>query len=110
MRTFYILVIFLLITMTLSIAVSISFFIKYRARQKHLLPFYNVNIELKKFDVNNIFWNLESNDELKEVNIKNCLCYSFDDIIKIEDFDFDSILIDEKSHRNILVYGISYKT
>ena len=55
MRTFYILVIFLLITMTLSIAVSISFFIKYRARQKHLLPFHNVNVEFKKLDVNNVF-------------------------------------------------------
>ena len=55
MRTFYILVIFLLITMTVSIAVSISFFVKYRARQKHLLPFHNVNTEFKKLDVNNVF-------------------------------------------------------
>ena len=38
--------------------------------------------------------------ELKEVDFKNCTCYCFDDIIKIEDFDFD-ILTDEKSHRNI---------
>ena len=29
--------------------------------------------------------------------------------IKLEDFDFD-ILIDEKSHENILIYNISYKT
>ena len=47
-------------------------------------------------------WNLkylikmESNDELKEIDIKNCTCYYFDDIIKIEDFDFDNILINEK--------------
>ena len=47
--------------------------------------------------------------ELKEVDFKNCTCYCFDDIIKIEDFDFD-ILTDEKSHRNILAYGMSYKT
>ena len=32
---------------------------------------------------------MESNDELKEIDIKNRTCYYFDDIIKIEDFDFD---------------------
>ena len=30
--------------------------------------------------------------------------------MKFEDFDFDNILIDEKSHANILIYEISYKT
>ena len=49
---------------------------------------------------------MKSNDELKETDIKNRKCYCFDDIIKIEDFDFD-ILIGEKSYKNILVYGIS---
>ena len=34
----------------------------------------------------------------------------FDDIIKLEDFDFDNIFLDEKSNKNILVYEISYKT
>ena len=28
---------------------------------------------------------------------------------KIEDLDFDNIVIDEKSYENILVYNISYK-
>ena len=28
----------------------------------------------------------------------------------MEGFDFDNILIDEKSNKSILVYGISYKT
>ena len=27
--------------------------------------------------------------------------------IKIEDFDFDNILVDEKSHENVLVFNIS---
>ena len=36
-----------------------------------------------------------SNDKLKEIDIKNCMCYNFDDIIKIEDFDLDNILIDK---------------
>ena len=49
------------------------------------------------------------NNEFIEVHIKNCLCYYFDDVIKLEDFDIDNILIDEKSHENILNYDISYK-
>ena len=32
---------------------------------------------------------MESNDELKEINIKIRTCYYFDNIIKIEDFDLD---------------------
>ena len=53
---------------------------------------------------------MESNDELKEIDIKDCIWYYFNDIIKTEDFDFDNILIDEKSYENILVYNISYKS
>ena len=52
---------------------------------------------------------MESNDALKEIDIKNRRCYYFDDIIKIKDFDLDNILIDEKSYENILVLNISYK-
>ena len=51
---------------------------------------------------------MESNDELKEINIKNCTCYYFDDIIKTKDFDLYNILIDEKSYKNVLVYNILY--
>ena len=51
------------------------------------------------------------NKELKEVCIKNCTYYYyFDDITKLEDFDLDNILIEEKSHENIFIYDISYKT
>ena len=50
------------------------------------------------------------NNEFKNVYIKNCLCCYFDDIIKLKDFDFDNILIDEISHENILTDNISYKT
>ena len=52
---------------------------------------------------------MDSNVELKEINIKNCTCYYFDDITKIEDFNLDNILIDGKSCGNILVYNILYK-
>ena len=41
---------------------------------------------------------MESNDELKESNIKNRTYYYFDDIIKIKDFDFDNILMNGKSY------------
>ena len=52
---------------------------------------------------------MESNDKLKEIDIKNFTSYYLDDIIKIEDVDLDDILIDEKSYENYLVYNISYK-
>ena len=38
------------------------------------------------------------------------MCYYFDDMIKIENFDLDNILVDEKLYKNILVYNISYKS
>ena len=43
---------------------------------------------------------MESNDKLKEIDVKNRTCYYFEDIIRIEDFDLDSILIDEKLYEN----------
>ena len=39
---------------------------------------------------------MESNDQLKETDIKNRTFYYFDDIIKIEDFDPENILINKK--------------
>ena len=36
---------------------------------------------------------MDSRDELKESDIKNRTCYYFDNIIKIEDFNLDNILI-----------------
>ena len=53
---------------------------------------------------------IESNDKLKEINVKNGTCYYFKDIIKLEDCDLDNISIDEKSYKNILVYTFLYKT
>ena len=49
---------------------------------------------------------MESNDhELKEFIITNCMCYYFNVITKIEDFDFDKILLDKKLYENILIYS-----
>ena len=52
---------------------------------------------------------MESNNELKEIDIKNRTCYYFHDIMKLEDFDFDNILLDQGGYENNLVYVISYK-
>ena len=49
-------------------------------------------------------------NELKKDGIKNRTFYYYDDLIKIEDFDFDNILLDEKSYENVLIYDVSYKT
>ena len=56
---------------------------------------------------------MDSNNELKGIDIKNGTCYYFDGIIKTEELDLDNILIDKKSrenNENILVYNILYKT
>ena len=43
------------------------------------------------------------NNEIKNVCIKNHTYY-FGRITKLEDFDLDNILIEEKSHENISIY------
>ena len=49
-------------------------------------------------------------NNLKETSIENGTCYYFHDLIKIEDFNPDIILMDEKSYEIILVYKNSYKS
>ena len=48
--------------------------------------------------------------ENNNLTIQNYMCYYFYDIIKLEDFDLDNVLVDKKSHENILIYDISYWT
>ena len=50
------------------------------------------------------------NNSFKKVCFKNPTGYYFNDIIKLEYFDLDSILIDQKSHENILVCETWCKT
>ena len=53
---------------------------------------------------------MENNEfKKKKICIQNRACYYFDDIIKLEDFDNDNILIDEKSHKNILIMTFHIK-
>ena len=42
------------------------------------------------------------NNEFKKVCCKNCTCYYFDDIIKLEYFHIDNILTNGKLYENIL--------
>ena len=41
---------------------------------------------------------MKSKDELKEIDIKNCMCYYFDDIMRVIDIDFSDSLLNEKSY------------
>ena len=89
-QNFYILLAFLSITIALLIAVSIScYLIKYRTKQKHLLPFYFTNNKLK----------------CKKPHI---LLFNY--IINIKSFDPNNIKINEKLYKNILIYYIGYVT
>ena len=56
---------------------------------------------------------MESKDELKEIDIKNCTCYYFDDIMRAldRDIDFSDILLNEtlykEKYKYISIYDIS---
>ena len=53
---------------------------------------------------------MEIKDKLKEIDIKNCACFYYDDIIKDVDIYFSDILLKGKLYENISLYEISYKT
>ena len=56
---------------------------------------------------------MESENKLKENDIKNGTCYYWDDIMRAIGIYSGDILLDEKSHEkyeNILIFDISYKT
>ena len=53
---------------------------------------------------------MEKNTKFKQVYINNGTCYYFDDIIKIENFVFNNVLLDEKLYQNILIFDVVYKT
>ena len=76
---------------------------KYWVKQNPLLP-YDYSISKLKAG----YCKMESNDKLKEIKeIKNCMCYYFDDDILI--LDLILILIDKKLYENVLVYNIHTK-
>ena len=53
---------------------------------------------------------MTKNDELIEVDIRNCKCYFFDDMISINDFNSENIKKDNKSFKDILIYYTGYET
>ena len=59
---------------------------------------------------------MEGKNELTEIDLKNRMCYYFDDMIIFWDTnnEFSDILLDKKLYKkkyeNILIYDISYKT
>ena len=49
-------------------------------------------------------------NKVKDIDIRNRTYYFFNDIINMKNFDPNSIKVDEKSYRNILIYYIGYVT
>ena len=49
-------------------------------------------------------------NELKEIDIKNRVCYYFDDIISGTKINFSNIILNKILHENISVDNISYKS
>ena len=52
---------------------------------------------------------MESKNEFKKIDIKNCTCSYFDDVMKVEDINAYNILLDTKTYENILACNILYK-
>ena len=46
--------------------------------------------------------------EVKEINIKNKVCYSCDDVVDLKNFQSHLLKIDKKSHKDIDTYDIGY--
>ena len=67
-----------------------------------------------KFYINRFIIKMETNSELKEIDIK--IVHAIISMMQLElktliyIFDFDNMLIDKKSQENILVYNILYKS
>ena len=49
-------------------------------------------------------------NKIKDISMKNCSYYFFNDIINIKKIDPNNIKIDEKSYKNIIMYYIGYVT
>ena len=50
---------------------------------------------------------MDGNIKLKEIAIKNRLCYNFSEMMKINNIEFDDTLSDEKSKGNFLIYDFA---
>ena len=61
-----------------------------------------------KINITNIMSKMNNDNKLKEIHIKNCAYYFFDDLINIKNLDPNEIKIDEKSYKNILSYYVGH--
>ena len=48
-------------------------------------------------------------NKVKDIDIKNCIYYFFNDIINIKNINSNNIKIDEKPYKDILIYYIGYE-
>ena len=90
---------FLLGTICLLLLLLITincYYIKHRLKEETCYHFSNIKVV--------------TNNELKEIDIKNGTSYYFNDMIKNNDFDLGTNLLDEKLYKNILTYHAAYKT
>ena len=46
----------------------------------------------------------------KEINIKECTCYFYNDIIDLKTFDSKNLKLDKKTYKNLDIYNIGYVT
>ena len=53
---------------------------------------------------------MKSKNWLKEIDVKERVCYYFDDIVNGTKINFSNILLNKKLYENISVYNIYYKT
>ena len=53
---------------------------------------------------------MESKNKLKQIDIKTCACYYYDDTINGTNINFNNILLNKKVYESISVYDIFYKT
>ena len=49
-------------------------------------------------------------NSIKGIEVKNCMCYFFDDIISIKNLEQNNVKTDEKSYKNISIYYNRYVT
>lgn len=53
---------------------------------------------------------MNSDNKLKEVDIKNQKCYYLGKVIDSNNLNLDNILVDKKWYENILIYSVAYIT
>ena len=53
---------------------------------------------------------MKISNKVKDIGIKICTYYIFNDIINIENFDPNNIKTNEKAQKNVLIYYVEYVT